>query len=86
MRSTRASAAMDRLKRRSGNAQYSMVMGGDGMFCLVLATGAGSSSRLCEPMMLDEFVAFVNAYRQQTPKRISKLDVAFKKQLTKKSQ
>lgn len=85
MRSTKASAAIDRLKRRSGNAQYSMTLSGGGMFCLVLVTEAGESSRLCEPMMLDEFVAFVNAYGPQTPKRVSKLDVEFSKQLTKKN-
>ncbi|MGZ8258487.1 MAG: hypothetical protein ACXWTR_04860 [Methylotenera sp.] len=85
MRSTRASAAIDRLKRRSGNAQYSMTLSNRNMFCLVLASEAGESTRLCEPMMLDDFVAFVNAYGPQTPKRVSKLEVEFSKQLTKKS-
>lgn len=85
MRSTKASAAIDRLKRRSDNALYSMAMSGSGLFSLVLAAGNGESSRLCEPMPLDDFVAFVNAYGPQTPKRVSKLDVAFSKQLTRKS-
>lgn len=85
MRSTRASAAIDRLKRRSGNTSYSMVMGCDGLFCLALTADTGASTRLCEPMMLDEFVTFVNAYGPQTPKRVSKLDIAFQKQLIKKS-
>jgi hypothetical protein len=35
-------------------------------------------------MMMEEFVAFVNAYGPQTPKRVSKLDIAFSKQLSKK--
>ena len=83
-RSTKASAAIERLKRRSGIEHYSMIVGSNGMFCLVLATGAGESSRLCEPMMLEEFVAFVNAYGPQTPKRVSKLDIEFSKQLAKK--
>ncbi|MDO9204565.1 hypothetical protein [Methylotenera sp.] len=83
-RSTKASAAIDRLKKRSGNEQYSMTMNSGAMFSLVLATGAGESTRLCEPMMMDEFVVFVNAYGPQTPKRVSKLDVEFSKQLTKK--
>jgi hypothetical protein len=43
----------------------------------------GESERLCEPMMMDEFVTFVNAYGPQTPKRVSKLDVEFAKQLNK---
>jgi hypothetical protein len=34
-------------------------------------------------MPLDDFVAFVNAYGPQTPKRVSKLDVEFSKQLVK---
>lgn len=84
-RSTKASAAIDRLKRRSGIEQYSMTFSSNGLFCLVLSTGGGESSRLCEPMPLDDFVAFVNAYGPQKPKRVSKLDVEFSKQLTKKS-
>lgn len=83
MRSTKASAAIDRLKRRSGNAGYSMVLGRNGMFCLSLVNETGESERLCEPMMMDEFVAFVNAYGPQTPKRVSKLDIEFSKQLKK---
>lgn len=83
MRSTKASAAIDRLKRRSGNAGYSMVLGRNRMFCLALVSEAGESERLCELMLLDEFVAFVNAYGAQTPKRVSKLDIEFSKQLNK---
>lgn len=83
-RSTKASAAIDRLKRRSGNENYSMAMNSSAMFSLVLATGGGESTRLCEPMIMEDFVAFVNAYGPQTPKRVSKLDIAFSKQLVKK--
>lgn len=83
MRSTKASAAIDRLKRRSGNQQYSMTLSSGGMFCLVLTAEVGESRRLCEPMMLDEFVTFVNSYGPQTPKRVSKLDIEFSKQLKK---
>jgi hypothetical protein len=35
MRSTRASAALERLKRRSGDSRYSMVRQADGLFYLV---------------------------------------------------
>lgn len=94
MRSTKASAAIDRLKRRSGNEHYSMTLSGGGMFCLMLSNDIDVSERgvsqqvmsrrLCEPMPIDEFVAFVNAYQAPTPKRVSKLEVAFQKQLTKK--
>lgn len=96
MRSTKASAAIDRLKRRSGNDNYSMAMTSNGLFSLVLpsptetvladnqtATANNKPTRLCEPMPIDEFVVFVNAYGPQTPKRVSKLDVAFNEQLSK---
>jgi len=80
-RSTRASAAVDRLKVRSGNAGYSMARTGEGLFFLSEAPG---EPPLCAPLELDEFVAFVNQLGPQTPRRVSKLDVAFEKQLTRK--
>jgi hypothetical protein len=80
-RSTRASNAIDRLKTRSGHAGYSMGRTGDGLFFLTERPGAPP---LCEPLELDQFVAFVNQLGPQTPKRVSKLDVAFEKQLVKK--
>ena len=84
MRSTKASNALDRLKKRSNNPLYSMTLTSQSLFCLVLVNESGDSTRLCEPMQLDEFVAFVNAYGPQIPKRVSKLDIAFSKQLNKK--
>lgn len=89
MRTTKASAAIDRLKRRSNEPNYSMTMSHNGLFSLVLptqsadASAIAKSNRLCEPMPIDEFVAFVNAYGPQTPKRVSKLEVAFSAQLAK---
>jgi hypothetical protein len=80
-RSTRASAAVDRLKLRSGNAGYSMARTGEGLFFLSEKPGAPP---LCAPLDLDEFVAFVNGLGPQTPRRASKLDVAFEKQLVRK--
>jgi len=80
-RSTRASNALDRLKERSGNQGYSMVRTGSGYFFLTEGPG---QPPLCPPMELDEFVAFINAQGPQKPKRVSKLDVEFEKQLTKK--
>ncbi len=85
MRSTRAAAAVERLKARSGNAQYSMARSADGMFHLVLTSDTGSQEKLSDPLELDMFVKYVNGYGPQQPKRVSKLDVAFEKQLTKKS-
>jgi hypothetical protein len=80
-RATRATSAVDRLKRRTGNEKYSMSVTGSGHF--FLSDGAGTPP-LCAPMELDEFVAFVNSVAPLAPKRLSKLDIAFEKQLTKK--
>lgn len=80
-RSTRASNAVDRLKVRSGNDGYSMARTGDGLFFLTEAPG---EPPLCAPLELDEFVAFVKKLGPQEVRRVSKLDVAFEKQLVKK--
>lgn len=80
-RATRATSALDRLKVRSGNPRYSMSRTASGHFFLTDGPGAPA---LCPPLELDDFVAFVNSQGPQTPKRISKLDVAFEKQLNKK--
>jgi hypothetical protein len=80
-RSTKASNALERLKERSGNRLYSMSRTGSGHFFLTEGPG---KPPLCPPMELDDFVAFVNAQGPQTPRRISKLDKEFEKQLTKK--
>lgn len=85
MRSTRATAAVARLKTRSGSENFSMVRTADGLFYLTTMHNDGTSEKLNAPAELDAFVAFVNAYGPQTPKRISKLDVAFEKQLLKKT-
>jgi hypothetical protein len=80
-RSTRASAAVDRLKRRTGNQGYSMARTGDGLFFLSERPGAPA---LCEPLELDQFVAFVNSLGPQVERRMTKNDIAFEKQLVKK--
>ena len=79
-RATKATAAVDRLKRRSGNNKYSMAVTGSGHF--FISDGAGNAP-LCAPLELEDFVAFVNGLEPAAPKRVSKLDVAFEKQLTK---
>lgn len=85
MRTTKASAAIDRLKRRTDNTEYSMTLSSGGLFCLVQPNATGESTRLCEPMMLDDFVVFVNAFGPQTSKRMSKYDIEFSKQFVKKT-
>jgi translation initiation factor IF-2 len=85
MRSTRATAALERLKRRTEDAGYSMVRNADGLFYLVRASDTGSLEKLSDPMEQDEFVAFLNGLGPQTPRKITKADAAFEKQLTRKS-
>lgn len=80
-RSTRASAAVERLKKRTGQAGYSMARTGDGLFFLSERPGAPP---LCAPLELDEFVAFVEKLGPQQERRVSKHDIAFEKQLVKK--
>jgi hypothetical protein len=80
-RSTRASAAVDRLKRRTGTTSYSMARTGDGLFYLSERPGAPP---LCAPLELDDFVAFVNGLGPQEVKRVSKNDIEFEKQLVRK--
>ena len=80
-RSTRASAAVDRLKVRSGNPGYSMARTGEGLFFLSEAPGEPA---LCEPLELDQFVAFVNKLGPQAVRRMTNSDIAFEKQLVKK--
>jgi hypothetical protein len=62
-----------------------MVRMTNGLFYLTTMKEDGSSEKLNAPLELDEFVTFVNGYGPQTPRRISKLDVAFEKQLLKKT-
>jgi hypothetical protein len=81
MRSTRASAAIERLKRRSEDAHYSMSLGADGLFRLAHTAEDGALEMLSEALEQDAFVRFVDAWGPQKPRRVSKLDVAFEKQL-----
>jgi hypothetical protein len=80
-RSTRASAAVDRLKVRTGKPGYSMARTGEGLFSLSEAPG---EAPLCAPLELDDFVAFVNQLGPQAVRRMTKSDIAFEKQLVKK--
>ncbi len=84
MRSTRATAAVERLKARSGNPDYAMLRTAAELFCLTLGPAADPASRLCEFIPLDDFVAFVNGFGPQVPRRMTKADAAFEKQLVSK--
>lgn len=79
MRSTRATAAVERLKARSGHPLYAMVMVSGGLFYLV--DRALADAALSPRLPLDGFVAFVNAFGPAQAVRRSKLDDAFEAQL-----
>jgi|LauGreDrversion2_2_1035103.scaffolds.fasta_scaffold03718_2 hypothetical protein len=88
MRSTKASSAVERLNKR-GEQTYSMGTNGKGLFWLAQPSTNqpaenGASTKLCEPMTMDDFVVFVNGFGPQIVKRVSKLDIEFSKQLVKK--
>jgi hypothetical protein len=84
MRTTRATAAVERLKRRSGDTHYKMVLNSAGQPYLV-KDEAGRETALCEPMPLEDFVPFVDAFGPQEKRRMTKNDVAFEAQLVKKT-
>lgn len=84
MRSTRATYAVERLNARSPEHRYSMIRTASEYFILAQNAGDADAIRVSEPLELDAFVKFVNAYGPQIPKRVSKLDVAFEKQLQKR--
>lgn len=83
MRSTRASAAISRLNARCPDQHYMLSNTGNGMFYLSLQDGDAEKT-MCEPMPLDEFVAFVNSLGPQQARRITRNDAAFEKQLLRK--
>lgn len=80
-RTTKAAYAVTRLKQRSNLAPYSMVSQADGRFYLVLHGADGSVEKLCDALEMDEFIRFVDGINQAAPKKASKLDLAFERQL-----
>lgn len=84
MRSTRASAAVARLNARDAEHDYTMALTPDGHFRLMRSTGDARPEAIGEALPLDEFVAFVNRTGPQVAARVSKLDIAFERQLQSK--
>jgi hypothetical protein len=80
MRSTKAINAVERLKTRSGNPHYAAVSMPGGYFYLIERSAEGSS-KLCEPLPMDDFIAFVNAREPARPRKVSKLDQAMEAQI-----
>ena len=58
---------------------------GSGLFYLIRSEATSTAQVLSEPMGLDEFVRFIDAFGPQKPRKISKLDAAFEKQLIRKT-
>jgi hypothetical protein len=81
MRSTRATAAVARLNKRSDGRVYQMVLTGAGLFKLCEQADGGVPSAA---MSLDDFVRFVDALGPQPVRRVTKNDAAFAKQLVRK--
>ena len=84
MRSTKASAAVARLNARDTAHTYSLGMTANGLFCLLRASSTGPSEKISGDLPQDEFVQFANQTGPQKKVRVSKFDLAFEKQLSKK--
>ena len=82
MRTTRAIHAVERLKTRSCNPRFAAISLSGGLFYLVDKSG-GVDQKVSEPLPLDDFVKFVDAFGPQKPRKASKLDVAFEAQIKK---
>ena len=80
MRSTKAISAVERLKTRSGNANYAAISMPGGYFYLAERAPEGTK-KISEPMPMDDFVAFVNARDPAKPHKASKLDLAMQEQI-----
>ncbi|WP_176082173.1 hypothetical protein [Paraburkholderia tropica] len=82
MRTTKATHAVERLKTRTGNPRYAAVSVPGGLFYLT-DRASGRLEKLCAPLPLDEFVAFVNGLSPPAPRKASKLDEAFEDKIRK---
>ncbi|KVD83542.1 hypothetical protein WS62_22015 [Burkholderia sp. ABCPW 14] len=80
MRTTQATRAVERLKTRTGNAQYAAVGMPGGLFYLV-DRSSGAADKLSKPLPLEEFVAFVDELGPKKPRKISKFDAALEQQI-----
>jgi hypothetical protein len=84
MRSTRATAAVARLNQRSEGHLYLMVITGSSQFMLRERIDGVDQVR-SEPLSLDDFVRFVDAMGPQKVPRMTKNDIAFARQLVRKT-
>jgi len=84
MRTTKAIHAVERLKTRSGNSRFAAISLSGGLFYLVDKSG-GTDQKVSDPLPLDDFVKFVDAYGPKKPRKVSKLDLAFEEQIKRSS-
>ncbi len=84
MRSTRVTAAVARLNQRSDGRCYVMVMTGNSQFVLRERLPEGDQD-IGQALPLDEFVQLVDATGPQIKPRQTKNDLAFARQLVRKS-
>jgi tagatose-1,6-bisphosphate aldolase len=85
VRSTRALAAVERLKRRTGDSSYLMVFLPGDRFCLAQQGECDGVRKISEACDQDGFIALVDSISPPKPRKAGKLDIAFEKQLVKKS-
>ena len=80
MRTTRAIHAVERLKTRTGNPRFAAISLSGGLFYLV-DKSSGSDKKVSDPLTLDDFVKFVDAFAPQKPRKASKFDLALEEQI-----
>ena len=83
MRSTRAAAAVARLKERDPERRYVMSRTAAGLFFLIERTENGDQ-QISDFLPMDDFVRFIDTLGPQKVRRVTKNDAAFAKQLVKK--
>ena len=81
MRSTKASAAVNRLNARDPAYRYSMGMTASGFFYLLRAASGQTPEKISGDLTMDEFVDCANKTGPQNKVKMSRHDVAFEKQL-----
>lgn len=84
MRSTKASAAVTRLNTRDPAHRYSMGITANGFFYLLRIGAEGTPERISDELDQEAFVALVNRTGPQKQARVSRYDVAFERQLTRR--
>lgn len=82
MRTTQATYAVERLKKRTDHASYAAISLPGGLFYLT-DRAQPSGTKLCEPLPLEAFVSYVDALSPAKPRKVSKLDIAFEDQIRK---